>query len=153
MSAGTIVEFFVPAEPRAQGRVRFAARDRQGNALPFGRKYVDAQTENVRALLATFAAKHRPVNLFEGPIKFTMVVLLLKPRSYSKARWAWDTKPDCDNFSKLKDAFNGILWRDDAQIVEEHIFKVQNDRLQGFYVKAEEAQDHAEELMPRGDTD
>jgi Holliday junction resolvase RusA-like endonuclease len=38
-------------------------------------------------------------------------------------------KPDCLKLARcLEDALTGILWRDDAQIVQEHIYKVYSPR-------------------------
>jgi Holliday junction resolvase RusA-like endonuclease len=38
------------------------------------------------------------------------------------------TKPDCDNYAKILDALNGVVWVDDKQIVREVIDKVYDDR-------------------------
>lgn len=38
------------------------------------------------------------------------------------------TKPDVDNFAKVIDALNGIVWRDDSQVVELKIEKFYSSR-------------------------
>jgi|KBSMisStaDraftv2_1062788.scaffolds.fasta_scaffold187901_1 Holliday junction resolvase RusA-like endonuclease len=38
------------------------------------------------------------------------------------------TRPDWENIAKMLDAFNTIVWRDDAQIVEGRIAKYYSDR-------------------------
>lgn len=38
------------------------------------------------------------------------------------------TKPDADNFAKVIDALNGIVWRDDAQVVELTVEKFYSSR-------------------------
>ena len=57
------------------------------------------------------------------------------PRSWSKkkqvAALSGDMKvtkkPDTDNISKIKDALNGIAWKDDAQVYQEFIIKKFSD--------------------------
>ena len=59
----------------------------------------------------------------EGPLSLSVVFVLPRP---SRLRWKtrpmprqWhQSKPDADNLLKaVKDALNGLLWRDDSQIV------------------------------------
>lgn len=38
------------------------------------------------------------------------------------------TKPDVDNFAKVIDALNGIVWRDDSQVVELTVAKFYSSR-------------------------
>jgi Holliday junction resolvase RusA-like endonuclease len=38
------------------------------------------------------------------------------------------TKPDVDNFAKVIDALNGIVWRDDSQVVELTVSKFYSSR-------------------------
>jgi Holliday junction resolvase RusA-like endonuclease len=38
------------------------------------------------------------------------------------------TRPDCDNFAKVIDALNGIVWRDDCQVVELTVEKFYSSR-------------------------
>jgi Holliday junction resolvase RusA-like endonuclease len=63
----------------------------------------------------------------EGPLELSVTFYFKRPQSWLKARrdavddgetpW-YMGKPDLDNLVKLvKDAGNGILWRDDAQVV------------------------------------
>ena len=55
---------------------------------------------------------------YEGPLQVQIVVRLLKPKSKPK-KCLWPTgKPDSDNYAKLiLDALNGVVWRDDSQVV------------------------------------
>lgn len=66
-----------------------------------------------------------------GPLEMAMDVVVPVPASWSGKRRAaalaggeWPTKkPDGDNFLKVKDALNQVVWIDDAQIVRERIEK------------------------------
>ncbi len=42
---------------------------------------------------------------------------LKKQASAASGEIAPTTKPDSDNIAKMKDALNGVVWRDDSQIV------------------------------------
>jgi Holliday junction resolvase RusA-like endonuclease len=68
----------------------------------------------------------------EGPLDVLIVSAFPVPASYSKRR-ALDCitgaehptkKPDADNLIKMLDALNGIVWRDDCQIINASIRKV-----------------------------
>lgn len=126
--------------PVAQGRHRTATRDRSGRVLERPVEYIDQQSKNVRNTLAWIATEHRPDRLIEGPIRFVLIVMRHRMKSWPKGKWAWTEKPDTDNFSKLKDAFNGILWVDDSQVIEDITCKriVSDDEPEGFMIKVEE---------------
>lgn len=62
-------------------------------------------------------------SIIEGPVQATIRVLYPYPSSWSqkkKAAIKWKvSRPDCDNHAKIiLDALNGIVWVDDAQVVE-----------------------------------
>lgn len=67
----------------------------------------------------------------EGPLAVTLTFRLVRPRSWSKRptkAYPWPDhpykKPDVNNLVKpTEDALTGIAWMDDAQIVEQHIYK------------------------------
>lgn len=69
-----------------------------------------------------------------GPLELGVSFCFQRPKSWSKDRRAavddgeepwYSGKPDISNFVKLvEDAGNGILWRDDAQIVKLDAIKV-----------------------------
>jgi len=118
-----MIHFAIQCEPVPQGRHRTVTRDAKGRPLPFARIYTDKRSTTMRAILVAAAQDVKPPVPLEGPLVVTVTVYKIKPKSYPKKRTAWTTKPDLDNFIKLLDAFNGILWRDDAQIVEIHARK------------------------------
>ena len=69
---------------------------------------------------------------YKGPVSIGVVEYRAIPKSWSKAKRedALDgyilplTKPDTDNILKgIKDALTGVLWADDAQVVQDIAMK------------------------------
>lgn len=122
------IEFTVPGVPVGKGRPRATAES--GKA----RMYTPAKTaryESTAALFASHAMSGRPP--FTGPMCVFMDIVLPVPESWSKRRQAaalagqeWPTKkPDMDNVVKgIFDALNGIVWKDDVQVVALNVGKV-----------------------------
>lgn len=55
----------------------------------------------------------------EGPFKITVMFTFAKPKSAPKSRGYPTVKPDIDKLLRaILDACTGVLWRDDAQVVE-----------------------------------
>ena len=54
----------------------------------------------------------------ENPLQVQVTIRIQKPKSKGK-KHCWPTsRPDADNYAKLVlDALNGVLWRDDSQVV------------------------------------
>lgn len=123
-----MIAFSIPGQPTAKGRPRFAQRGR------FMSAYTPAETRNAEAfvkLLATQAMAGRAAYL--GPLSVALVAWFEVPASASKKRKAAMLdqqvfpvgKPDADNLLKLYgDALNGIVWKDDSQIVRCSVRKV-----------------------------
>lgn len=118
------LQFKVPGEPVGKGRPRFVRAT--------GRTYTPEKTERYENLVKLAFIKEYPdVTPIEGPLAVTMVANFSIPKSWSKKKQALaiagvlrpTKKPDTDNIAKIKDALNGIAWRDDAQVVEESISK------------------------------
>jgi Holliday junction resolvase RusA-like endonuclease len=58
-------------------------------------------------------------DVLEGPVSLTLQFFLAKPPSAPKKRWAPEVKPDLDKLVRaVEDALTGILYKDDAQIVQ-----------------------------------
>ena len=126
-----MIQFFVPMQPRSQGRHRMTKA---------GHCYTDKATSTARQDVRAAAALAYRGQPLEGPLSVAITALRYKPKSWPKARWAWDVKPDWDNLGTLVcDACNGILWRDDAQIVAALVFKAQGVSVEGFLVTVEQA--------------
>ena len=116
------VAFTVPGDPVGKGRPRASTI----NGRP--RLYTPAATvayEHLVALAAQQAMAGAPP--WDGPVRMELGIIHSVPASWSKRKQAAallgtprpTVKPDLDNVVKaIGDACNGILWRDDAQIVE-----------------------------------
>ena len=74
--------------------------------------------------------------LIDGPVQLTLTFFAKRPRShYGRGKNSLrvrpgaaaypTTRPDASKLTRaVEDALTGIIWRDDAQIVEQHIRKV-----------------------------
>ena len=120
----------IPGPPRGKGRPRFVRAT--------GRTYTDPATENYEGMVRQAGADamggRRPL---EGPVWVLLEIVFPVPASWSLKKQAaalrrdlWPTgRPDADNTLKLfGDGLNGILWRDDAQIVKSEIVKRYGER-------------------------
>ena len=121
----TTITFTVPGPVRGKGRPRFVRQT--------GRTYTDAETvayENLIKEAARQAMGGR--ELLDGAVAIILRAVYQPPQSISaKKRAAMlsgdvrpTIKPDIDNILKTLDALNGIVWRDDKQVVQASISKV-----------------------------
>lgn len=118
-----IVQFTVTGRPLAKGRVRFT---KSGHAFTPERT---VGFEGKLALAAQQAMDGRPPA--EGPVAVTLEVHLPIAVSWSKKKREAAMlghvrptgRPDLDNFAKMLDALNLVVWNDDSQIVELVVFK------------------------------
>lgn len=119
--------FSVEGYPVSKGRPRFARRG------AFVKTYTDARTlkweDQVKKRAMEAMGSSEPL---ETPVSLCLYFRLPIPRSYSKSRTkdALDgflrpsKKPDWDNLGKaISDALNGVVFKDDAQVVSAHIKK------------------------------
>ncbi len=112
----------IPGAPQGKGRPRFSRRS--------GRAYTPARTQQAEETLAGRVAAQLQGKIAQPltePLRVRCFFVMPVPASWSKKRQraalegkAWPTgKPDVDNLCKLLfDALNGLMWRDDSQIVE-----------------------------------
>jgi Holliday junction resolvase RusA-like endonuclease len=115
--------------PLGKGRPRFSRAS--------GRPYTPEKTRNFESNLLLAAqdvmAGRPPI---EGPLYVRVEAHFPIPQSWSKKKQAGallgvlrpTTRPDWENIAKMLDAFNKIVWIDDAQVVDGIIVKRYSDR-------------------------
>jgi Holliday junction resolvase RusA-like endonuclease len=97
-----------------------------------GQIYTPRETTNAEAWVRSCASQQAPGQHFDGPVAvrvwIDVPVAPSWPRKRREAALAGALhptgRPDIDNVTKLlMDALNGILWRDDAQVVDIAVIK------------------------------
>jgi len=118
----TEIQFVVPGQPIAKGRPKFARRGK------FVTAYSPAKTVNYEGLVAhaaSFAMAGR--DLIQGAVSVDLDIRLQIPESWSNKKKiaaangeiAATKRSDIDNITKgIFDGMNGVVWRDDGQVVE-----------------------------------
>jgi len=104
-----VIVIELPGEPKGKGRPRFGR----------GRAYTPADTRSYEEALAW---EGRRVMGSRQPLDGPLCVRIEAKRSKPPT-----AKPDADNIGKMADALNGIVWRDDCQIVDMRIIKTRAD--------------------------
>lgn len=117
-----IAQFSIPGEPVAKGRPRMSSRN------GFARAYTPQKTiafEGRVGFAGSQAMAGEPP--VEGALCLSVDVRLPIPASWSRKRQEEaalgrirpTSRPDVDNFIKgVADGLNGIVWKDDSQVVE-----------------------------------
>lgn len=121
-----MVHLVVPGEPIAQGRPRFSAKN------GIARAYDPRKSREYKDYVRTMAKSIGIQSPLTGPLYMTVNVYRSIPRSWTlKKQTQADIgaikptlKPDVDNYVKgIKDALNGVVYVDDAQVVVLEISK------------------------------
>ena len=122
------IHFQVEGDPKGKGRPRFS---RVGS---FTKVYTDKQTLSYEAMISTFAKQAMGASEpLRTPVSVFLHVRLPVPESYSKKRREACLsgtekpckKPDIDNIAKTYlDAMNGVIFKDDTQVIDLHVKKV-----------------------------
>lgn len=125
-------QFRVYHEPVAQPRQRHrVVKKKNGdcfasNYLPKDAK-IHAFKQAVKDSVGAFG------DLLEGPLSLRLHFYMKRPQAHYRSSgelkdWApvyKIAKPDSDNLAKgVCDALNGLVWKDDSQVVELHIVKM-----------------------------
>lgn len=134
----TNVAFHVPGEPQGKGRPRAGKR---GSHTVL---YTPAKTVAYESLIAHCArAVMGNTEPFERPCALEVLSVRSVPASWSKRKrdaalrgeLVPAKKPDADNILKaVGDGGNGVLWRDDAQIVR-LLFSTRYGETPGLWVQ------------------
>ncbi|HEX8610162.1 MAG TPA: RusA family crossover junction endodeoxyribonuclease [Telluria sp.] len=126
-----MITFTIPGQPVAKGRPKFA---RRGAHVVAYTPEKTASYENLVKMAATEAMGGLAPS--GAPIYMSIELRMQIPASWSAKRRALAVlgevlptkKPDADNVLKgIKDGCNGIVWRDDAQVVRIGLAKVYAD--------------------------
>lgn len=123
-----MIEIVLAGVPLGKGRPRFVKET--------GRTYTPERTVRFedRLSLAAQAAMAGRAPL-DGPlsveVEIRMPVPVSKPKKWKAAALAGAVrptkKPDADNFAKMLDAANMIVWVDDSQIVDLRVCKIYHE--------------------------
>ena len=87
-----------------------------------GRTYKPSKTRHYQARVAAEAGRRwkEPAHR-DAPVKLVIRVYRLRPKSCPRYKTLPTTKPDLTNVTKaVEDALQGILFHNDAQVVEKH---------------------------------
>jgi Holliday junction resolvase RusA-like endonuclease len=134
-----VIEIVLLGAPRGKERPRLTKA---------GHVYTPEKTRNYEAALK-YAAQQvmgdRPP--VAGPLMLDMRVVMPISPSWPKKRQEAaraglerpTKKPDWDNFGKVIDALNLVVWIDDGQIVQGSVSKFYGDK-PGMWIKVEEVQ-------------
>lgn len=102
----------------------------------FIQQYPDPDTEAYEKVLAEAAGLFmRGKPMTENPLALLVHSFRPIPESWSKTDKAKaragailpTTRPDWDNYGKITDALNGIVWKDDSQVVDGRSIKLYSD--------------------------
>lgn len=135
MPSGRLVVISMLGEPRGKQRVKFSRKS--------GRAYNQIETINTESALRVLAQEAMAgLPLIEGPVRLEITAYFAIPTSWSAKKkllaqkgGIYPTKkPDASNILKFEDALNGIVWRDDAQVVHANITKSYSD-IPSLYIR------------------
>jgi len=122
------IDILIPGNPVPKGRARAFLR---GNRIGHHTPEKTRVWEGVARMAASEAMGRR--SPLDGPVVLSVVATFVAPPSWPKWRQellgqdgvGHTTRPDLDNLVKaVKDACNGIVWRDDCQVVRIEADKV-----------------------------
>ena len=125
-----MIKFTIPGKPEPQLRPRAT---RMGKGI---RMYDPPKTKKYKDYVSMIARQNAPKKLLEGELDMTIDIYRQIPKSTSKKmRKLMNDKivrpivrPDNTNYAKgIEDALNGIIYKDDSQIVDLHISKYYSD--------------------------
>lgn len=124
-AAAPLFALELPGPPRAKARHRYKIIYPK-HGKPFVQEYPEPKTAAYERTLAQYAKiQMRGREPLSGPLAVRVFAEMEIPRSWPKSKQAAAAvgtlhptgKPDWDNFGKISDAFNKIVWTDDAIIV------------------------------------
>lgn len=124
------IEFTIPGEPIPQARPR-ASRQRGRVVM-----YDPPKSRDYKQYVALIARQYAPKKLYEGELDVHLKIYRPIPKSTTKKNRALKNagikrpivRPDNSNYAKgIEDALNGIIYKDDSQIVDLKVSKFYSD--------------------------
>ena len=133
-----VIRIEIPGEPKGVGRGRTAAGVGP-DGQRFTRVYTPNATRTEAGVIRMYAEEAMRGRLpLTGPIEVRASFFMSIPKSMSKKNRALaladppglkpTKKPDADNAAKFWDQFNKLVWVDDCQITDCHIWKRYSER-------------------------
>lgn len=125
----------LPGPPQGKGRHRSRVAI-AGGGKAFARQYSDPKTAAYESRLrAAATAEMDGAAPLSGMLSVAVFAFMPIPSSWPKRKQqqARDrlirpvTKPDWDNVAKVTDALNGVVWGDDASVVDGYVRKFYAD--------------------------
>ena len=119
------IKIEIPIEPKAKGRPRHSFV--RGRSVTYTPSITRATESAIRSYASLAVRGKEPL---ECPLILEVIFYLKRGKSVK--REVPSVKPDYDNLAKILDACNGVLWKDDALIVDSHIYKRYSEKKDGF---------------------
>jgi Holliday junction resolvase RusA-like endonuclease len=125
------VSIWVPGIPKPGGSKRFVGMSKKGHAILVDACKKNADWKSVTANTAATIMMGRA--LLCGPLSVSVVFYMPRPKDHFRSSGAlkpkapnWHTKkPDATKlWRSTEDALSGVVWRDDALIVVQHVRKM-----------------------------
>lgn len=115
--ATKIFEITIPIKPQGKARPKIVRRKTKKGVIPLA--VTPDQTVQAEQAIRSHVAPQWGMAPLAMPLAVRMTAYCLKPPSKPKKVLYPTSKPDWDNIGKLIcDSLNGILWADDAVIVD-----------------------------------
>jgi Holliday junction resolvase RusA-like endonuclease len=123
--------------PQGKGRLRHRLVRSRANPMGYASGYTPSKTRKYEEQLAGQAARamgnRSPI---PGPVHVQVCAYVPLPKGWSKRKRALAlagdirpvVKPDWDNYAKVCDALNGVVWIDDKQVIEGRVEKFYSER-------------------------
>jgi Holliday junction resolvase RusA-like endonuclease len=127
------ISFFVPGVPKPAGSKKAFYNQKTGRAMitdDSGQPGKDWRSD-----VKTFAWRHRPESLLTGPVVMNLTFYFARPKGHfgtgrnshllkNSAPKHHIIKPDTTKVTRaVEDALTGVIWKDDSQVVDQHIKK------------------------------
>lgn len=142
------IEFTVYGEAQPAGSKRGFAFKRKNGSTGVAISDANPKSAEWKRYVKLAASNHRPDKLIEGPVALTLAFVRKRPAGHFNTKGLLNKQglakpfpisaPDALKLARgVEDALTGVIWVDDAQIVEEHLTKKWGDA-PGVYVVIEE---------------